>query len=180
MKGVSSDIVLPDDLEFRKLREKDDPDALPWDEINKSPYTNWNSGYDLKVIQQLANQRIDNDPAFKLIKSNAEWMAKQNDKQYSLQLDKYRKEQKALRTTYAQNETLTKLKEDKEITVTALTNEENKYGADQSKQERFNQWLKNLRKDIYLDQAVKVVNDVINQQNLVKAKAGEEPAKKAF
>ena len=179
LKGVSSDIVLPDDLEFRKFREKDDPDALPWDEINKSPYTNWNAGYDLKVIQQLANQRVENDPAFKLIKENSEWLAKQNDKQYSLQLEKYRKEQKALRTTYAQNETLTKLKEEKEMTVTALSNEENKFAADQTKQERFNQWLKNLRKDIYLDQAVKVVNDVISQQNLVKAK-GEEPAKKAF
>lgn len=180
LKGVSSDIILPDDLEFRKFREKDDPDALPWDEINKSPYTNWNAGYDLKVIQQLASQRIENDPSFKLIKENSEWLAKQNDKQYSLQLEKYRKEQKALRTTYAQNETLTKLKEDKEMTVTALANEENKFAADQSKQDRFNQWLKNLRKDIYLDQTVKVVNDVISQQNLVKAKAGEEPAKKAF
>ncbi len=123
---------------------------------------------------------MENDPAFKLIKENTDWLAKQNDKRYSLEIDKYRKEQKAIRTTFAQNETLIKLKEEKEMNVTALTNEENKYAADQSKQERFNQWLKNLRKDIYLDQAVKVVNDVINQQNLVKAKAGEEPAKKAF
>ena len=38
-----------------------------------------------------------------------------------------------------------------------------------------------FRKDIYLDQAVKVVNDVINQQNLVKAdKPEEEKPKKAF
>ena len=39
--------------------------------------------------------------------------------------------------------------------------------------------LKNLQKDIYLDQAVKVVNDMIGQQNLAKGKP-EEPAKKAF
>jgi hypothetical protein len=36
-----------------------------------------------------------------------------------------------------------------------------------------------LQKDIYLDQAVKVVNDMIGQQNLAKAKTGEE-TKKAF
>lgn len=179
LKGVSSDIVLPDQLEYLKVREKDDADALPWDEINKSPYSNWNAGYDLKTIQQLANQRVENDPSFKLIKENTDWLAKQNDKRYSLQLEKYRKEQKAIRTTFAQNETLIRLKEEKEMNVTALTNEENKYAADQNKQERFNQWLKNLRKDIYLDQAVKVINDVINQQNLVKGK-NEEPAKKAF
>jgi len=86
LKGVSSDIVLPDQLEDLKLREKDDPDALPWDEINKSPYANWNAGYDLKVIQQLSNQRVESDPAFKVIKENTEWLAEQNEKGSSLKL----------------------------------------------------------------------------------------------
>ena len=68
-----------------------------------------------------------------------------------------------------------------EINVTGLPGEVNRWADDTAKQERFNQWLKNLRKDIYLDQAVKVVNDVINQQNLVKAKQPEEEKpKKAF
>ncbi|HRA12064.1 MAG TPA: S41 family peptidase, partial [Chitinophagaceae bacterium] len=31
LKGVSSDIILPDNLEYLKVREKDDEDALPWD-----------------------------------------------------------------------------------------------------------------------------------------------------
>jgi carboxyl-terminal processing protease len=177
LRGVSSDIVLPDQLEYLKVREKDDPDALPWDEINKSPYSNWNAGYDLKTIQQLSNQRLENDQAFKLIKDNTDWLAKQNDKRFSLQLDKYRKEQKAVRATFVQNEALIKLKE--EISVSALPNEENRWASDANKQERFNQWLKNLRKDIYLDQAVKVVNDIIGLQNLVKSKATEE-TKKAF
>jgi carboxyl-terminal processing protease len=76
LKGVNSDIVLPDNLEYLKVREKDDPDALPWDEINKAPYANWNAGYDLKAIQKLSNERLDNDVAFKLIKDNTDWLAK--------------------------------------------------------------------------------------------------------
>ena len=176
LRGVASDIVLPDESEFRKIREKDDPDALPWDEINKATYNNWNAGYDLKVIQQMSNQRLEHDQTFKLIRDNADWLAKQNDKTFPLQLDKYRKEQKQIRATFTQLESLMKLKED--MNVSALPNEENRYANDTNKQERFNQWLKNLRKDIYLDQAVKVVNDVIGQQNLAKSK-GEEP-KKAF
>jgi len=178
LRGVTSDIVLPDQLEHLKVREKDNPDALPWDEINKSPYSAWNSGYDLKTIQQLSNRRLENDPSFKLIKKNTEWLAQQNNKQYSLQLDKYRKEQKQIRATFAQNDTLMKLKT--EINVAALPGETNRWADDKNKQDRFNQWLKNLSKDIYLDQAVKVVNDVINQQNLVKTKPAEELPKKAF
>lgn len=176
LRGVTSDIVLPDNLEYLKVREKDDEDALPWDEINKSPYSAWNSGYDLKTIQQLSSQRLENDVRFKLIKENTDWLAKQNDRTYSLQLTKYRAEQKMIRATFSQLESLLRLKD--EIDVTALTGEENRWANDKNKQDRFNLWLKSLRKDIYLDQAVKVVNDIIGQQNIVKAKT-EEP-KKAF
>jgi carboxyl-terminal processing protease len=176
LRGVTSDIVLPDQLEKLKVREKDNPDALPWDEITKSPYAAWNAGYDLKTIQQLSNRRLESDPTFQLIKENTEWLAEQNNKQYSLQLDKYRKEQKQIRATFTQNEALMKLKN--EINVAALPGETNRWADDKNKQERFNQWLKNLSKDIYLDQAVKVVNDVINQQNLAKTKPVEQ--KKAF
>ncbi len=177
LKGVSSDIVLPDQFEYLKVREKDDEDALPWDEINKSPYAVWNAGYDLKTIRQLASQRLENDTTFKLIRENTDWLAKQNDKIYSLRIDKYRKDQKMVRTTFTQLESLLKLKS--EIEVASLTGEENKWGDDKNKQERFNQWLKNLGKDIYLDQAVKVMNDIVGQQNLAKAKTAEE-TKKAF
>lgn len=178
LRGVTSDIVLPDQLEHLKIREKDNPDALPWDEINKSPYSSWNAGYDLKVIQQLSNQRLENDPTFKLIKENTEWLAGQNNRKYSLQLDKYRRDQKQIRSTFAQNESLMKLKN--ENNITPLPGEVNRWADDKNKQDRFNQWLSNLRKDIYLDQAVKVMNDVISQQNLVKARAKEEQPKKAF
>ncbi len=177
LNGVNSDIVLPDNLEYLKVREKDNEDALPWDEINKASYKNWNPGYDLKTIQQLSNLRLQNDNTFNLIKENAEWLSSQNNKEYSLQLDKYKEEQKAIRTTVKQLETLLKLKD--ELNVAALPNETDRYADDKNKQDRFNQWLKSLQKDIYLDQAVKVMNDMINQQNLVKLKNAEEP-KKAF
>ncbi len=178
LKGVNSDIVLPDNLELLKIREKDDDDALPWDEISKATYTNWNPGFDLKTIQQLSQQRLENDNTFQLIRENTEWLSKQNDKHYSLRIDKYREEQKAIRNTIKQMETLLKLKS--EIDVSALPKEVNRWENDKSKQERFQNWLKSLQKDIYLDQAVKVMNDMIGQQNLVKAKTGEEPVKKGF
>ena len=177
LKGVSSDIILPDNLEYLKVREKDDEDALPWDEINKAAYKNWDPGYDLKTIQQLSNLRLENDNTFNLIKESSEWLSNQNTKEYSLELDKYKLEQEAIRKTVKQLESLLKLKA--ELDVTALPKEVDRWSDDKSKQERFQQWLKSLQKDIYLDQAMKVMNDMISQQNLVKIKGNEEP-KKAF
>jgi carboxyl-terminal processing protease len=176
LKGVYSDIVLPDVLENLKVREKDDLDALPWDEIGKAPYSNWNAGYDLKVIQELSNQRLQNDVTFKTIKENSDWLSKQNDKKYSLKIDKYRKEQILIRATVKQMESLLKLADSLE--VSALPSEVNRWEDDKNKQDRFAQWIKGLQKDIYLDQAVKVMNDMIGQQNLAKTK--EESVKKGF
>jgi len=178
LKGVYSDIVLPDNLEHLKVREKDDVDALPWDEINKATYNNWVPGYDLKTIQQLASQRLKNNESFKVIKESSEWLSKQNDKEYSLQIDKYRKEQKSIRSTIKQLESLLKLKDS--LDVSPLTKEVNRWDNDKNKKDRFGQWLKGLQEDIYLDQAVKVMNDMIGQQNLAKAKTKEEPVKKGF
>jgi carboxyl-terminal processing protease len=178
LNGVYSDIVLPDQLEYLKVREKDNEDALPWDEINKSPYSPWDAGYDLKTIQKITSARMDSDPTFRLIRENTEWLSRQNDKTYSLNIDKYRKDQKMVRATFAQLDALTKLKD--ELNVRALTGEENRWSTDKNKQDRFNNWLKSLRKDIYLDQTVKIVNDMISQQNLVKNKSGVEEPKKAF
>ncbi len=178
LKGVTPDIVLPDNLEYLKVREKDDQDALPWDEISKAPYNTWKPGYDLKAIQEFSNQRLENDNTFKLIKESSEWLSKQNDKQYSLKLDKYRAELKTIRTTQKQLESLLKL--NAELNVAALPNEVNRWADDKNKQERFNQCLKNLQTDIYLDQALKVMSDMISQQNLVKSKETTEPVKKAF
>jgi len=176
LKGVTSDIVLPDNYEFLKFREKDDPDALPWDEIQKASINNWKSGYELSTIQKLSDARLQTNKAFKLIKENTEWLAKQNDREYPLNFDKYQKEQKAIRTTVRQIESLKKL--EGEMDVTSLPQDANRFTYDKGKQDRFDQWIKNLRKDIYIDQAAKVTADMVQQKNLVQGKADE--AKKPF
>ena len=178
MRGVTSDIILPDNLEFLEVREQHNPDALPWDEIGKANYHHWPAGYDLKTIQQLSQQRLEQDNTFRMIHETTEWLSKQNDKQYPLQIDEFRKEKKAIQASIKQLESLMKLKS--EIDVTALPKEVDRWSDDVTKKERFDQWLKNLKQDIYLDQAVKVMNDMISQQNLAKTKQSEEPARKAF
>lgn len=160
LKGVNSDIVIPDVYEHIKFREKDDPDALSWDEIQRADYNAWKSGYDLKSIQSASNKRINSNNAFNTIKTKTEWLAKQNDKVYSLKLEKYREDKKAISAAYKQLEALNKLP--KELNVNALTGEESKYANDKDKEERFKTWIKNLKTDIYLDEAINVVNDMVS------------------
>ena len=98
LRGVNSDIVLPDNLESLKVRKKDDQDALPWDEIKKpliitgTAHLTWKPA----TTQPAAH---GNDNTFQLIRENSEWLSKQYDKHYSLKLNKYKEEQNAIRNT---------------------------------------------------------------------------------
>ncbi|HYE54495.1 MAG TPA: carboxy terminal-processing peptidase [Chitinophagaceae bacterium] len=166
LKGVTSDIVVPDVFEYSKIREKDNPDALPWDEIRKADYTPWKDYGEVDAARRRSEERIKSSAAFNMIKTNAEWLAKQNDRQYSLQLEKYRQEQKAIRQAVRQIDSLNKLQQ--EMVVETPTQDADKFANDTAKSERYKNWLKNLRTDIYLDEAVKVMNDMINKINLVK------------
>jgi carboxyl-terminal processing protease len=136
LRGVVSDIVLPDFNEYFKLREKDDPDALPWDEIQKADYSVWNSGYDVNSLRSSSQLRVNNNPAFNLIKTNSEWLAaKENAKVYSLNIEKFRDEKKKVGATLKQLESLNKLP--KELEVSALPQDNGKYANDKDRDERF-------------------------------------------
>ncbi|GAC1600508.1 MAG: carboxy terminal-processing peptidase [Chitinophagaceae bacterium] len=165
LKGVASDIVLPDFYEYYKAREKDDPDALPWDEIQKADFTPWKYSFDAANIRASSQARVNLNPAFNLIKTNTEWLSeKENAKTYSLNIDKYKEEKKKINATNKQLESLNKLT--KELTVSALAADAGKFANDKDKEDRFKSWLKNLRNDLYLDETVNVMNDMVSQHNM--------------
>jgi carboxyl-terminal processing protease len=146
---------------------------LAWDEISKATYKPWQPGFDLQSVKATANNRVAQDSVFKLIRQRTDLLALQNDKEYSLQIDQYKKEMKSNREAIKDIERLMKM--DRGIQATYLKQDEQRYvSADKDKTERYKQWLTNISKDIYVDQAIKVVKDIVNQQNLARAK---EPVK---
>lgn len=171
LKGVASDIVLPDQYEYLKLREKDDADALPWDEIQKADYNSLNE-YNLNALKTASEQRVNSNPGFKLLREDAQWLSKENDKVYSLQIDKFRAERKRLADTYKQMENI--LKQPNNLDISFIPGEENRFKDDQAKAERAKQWLKNLTTDIHLGEAINVMKDMIGQGSMAKAD-GKQP-----
>ncbi|MFM8710094.1 MAG: carboxy terminal-processing peptidase [Sphingomonadales bacterium] len=160
LRGVEADIVIPDNYEYMKLREKDTPAALPWDQISKTPFITWTPGFDLEVVKKMGEKRLSQDSTFILIGQTAHWLAEQNDKKYPLLLRDYQQEQEKVKANVKKLEKLQQLRTP--LLVFPVTGEENKYAPDTAKQERFNGWIGNLKKDIYLDQGVKVVRDILS------------------
>ncbi|HTN08875.1 carboxy terminal-processing peptidase [Agriterribacter sp.] len=168
LKGVTPDIVLPDQFEYLQYREKDNPDALQWDEIAKAKYTPWSNGADISTIKTTEEGRIKTDSVFEQIKANTQLLSDLNDKVYTLNLKKYQEEQKQIRDIVKRIDKLTKT--DKANPVELLPSDITRFSNDESKLERQQQWLKNLKSDIYLNETVSIVNNIISHNAIVRSK----------
>ncbi len=170
LKGVTPDIVLPDALEYYKGREKDNPGALPYDEIPKLNYQTWSNDFGLESLAKKENERIQSNPSLNLLKSNLQWLAKNSELPVDLNLEKYRNRQQQIMSTVNQNNTLLKAKQD--LNVSALAADKDKFynNPDPSKGERYQAWLKFLKTDMHIDESVKIVSQMAHSQVQMVAK----------
>ncbi len=171
LRGVSSDIVMPDHYEYLKLREKDDPDALAWDEINSTQYKVWKTDYSFKDIIQRSNQRIAQNKNFQQIKENTGKLEKYNDKVYSLKLDKFRQQRTSLSNTIKAMDTLTKLTQP--LNMVNIASDALAIGQDSVKKERNNTFLRIRKNDIYIGEAVNIMSDMIQQYFIAQNKEAD-------
>jgi len=165
LRGVASDIVLPDLYEHYKIREKDQPDALAWDEIPKADYTTWKYAYDINNIRTSSTERTNSNVAFTTISKNAIWLEKQNDKTYPLNLKAYQEEQKMVRAMVKQNDSVSKLTIP--MVINTLSQDTLKYSEDKDKGERYKQWVDSRKSDIYLKETINVMDDMISLKGVV-------------
>lgn len=166
LRGVVPDVVLPDRLEYLKFREKDNPDALKWDEISQANYKKWTSTFSTDAIISSAKDEVNNSTAFGKIKTNVQWLEKNNDKQYSLNIVQFREDQKQLKAVYKQIEEAYKLP--KGMDMKYLIADNGSSDTSKEKTDRSKQWLKVRSEDIYIDESVKIINKMITQANLAK------------
>jgi carboxyl-terminal processing protease len=167
LKGVNSDIVLPDVLEYLKIREKDNTASLSWDEIPKANYTPWKFSNNTTEVINKTNAAIANNATFKLLKDNTTWLSHKTDAPRSLMLTKYKDFQKQVSSTVTQNYSLLKLK-DSTFGVEVLKDDYNKFynNADKPKGERYQAWLKSLKEDLYISETMKIMSSLIESYKL--------------
>lgn len=166
LKGVTPDIILPDWMEYKKFREKDNTSALQWDEIPQADYKTWTSTASEDAVVKEAYSQLNTSTTFTKIKSCVDWLQQYSEKEYSLNITKYKEDQKRLKDTYKQLEEASKLS--KSLNVTNNTADLAEIKSTQEKIDRNSKWLKSIGDDVYVDETVKVVNNMINQGNTAK------------
>lgn len=164
LKGVESDIVLPGLYEAYKVREKDSPNALVWDEMPKAAYQTWTYAPDLVALQQKSSERLTTNGVFKEIKDKTNILADNRKTARSLEIQKYKAQQKEVRDISTKVRNLTQLKDD--LSVANLSSDLEAINSDSLKKDRNDFWVKYLKKDVYLGETLNIMSDVIQQKGM--------------
>jgi carboxyl-terminal processing protease len=167
-KGVVPDVILPDEYEFLKYREKDNESSLPWDEMERAKFQVWPNNSAISAIAAKANDKIANDTSMIAFKKTLAWVSTQMDRPVHLKLDKYIAFRKQLQSTMIQNDNRLKLKDS--MQVTALKADYNKFynNPDKTKQDRYQAWLKVIAKDAQINEASKLLSEFFAQNWVAK------------
>jgi carboxyl-terminal processing protease len=168
LKGVVPDVIIPDQYEHLKIREKHMTNALPWDEIAKANYNTQNTTQITPQLIAKAQDLVNKVEAFNVVKQNSTVLSQKTDAPKSLKLDVYKAEQKLVKNTVTQTNNVLKLKEELDIKV--MKEDEDKFfnNPDKPKGERYQAWLKQIKADLYIKETSKILNEIIASNSIAK------------
>ncbi len=159
LEGVKSDISIPDRYSYLKMGEKDMDNAMPWDKIDPADYQVWNKQNNFDLAISKSRTRMKANPQMKLIDENAKWLDDRNKENvYSLNIDKFKAEQKSLEEKSKKYKSIADYKNIFEFK--SLPYELGAMSKDSILKEKRDRWHESLSKDIYIEEAIHILNDL--------------------
>jgi len=159
LEGVKSDVVVPDRFSYIDIGEKDLDNPLPWDKIAAADYEVWDGYIDYDQTISNSNERMAKNKQLQLIEENAKWIkSKQDDSVWPLNIDAYAAKME-------QNEAEAKRFDDLRnyesgLTFKSLPYEIKKFENDTVLKQKRERWHEDLAKDVYMDEAINVLEDL--------------------
>lgn len=153
-KGIESDIQMKDFFTYAEIGERYDDYALPWDKIPAVAYQPVNY-FSVAALQKGVETRLLNNKTYQLVQESAQW--KENlDKEESISL-KQSKFNEVMKTRKAQIEKFKALdKFSNGLKFTLNPDEVIREKKDEGFAKKSQNWVKNLQRDLYLQEAVNI------------------------
>ena len=164
LEGVKSDIVLPNRYTYMDMGEKDQDNPLPWDEIQPATYKEWENSINYEEIIKLSRNRVNNNPTLKLIDESARWIEKTRSKKvFSLNYKTFKNEMIDNERESKKFDSISNYKTD--LLFSSLSYEFPLMDRDSVLRDNRNRWHESLSKDIYMEEALNVLKDLLTRQN---------------
>lgn len=163
LEGVKSDVVVPDRYSYIKIGEKDQDNPLPYDKIAPAEYSNWSNLVGYEDIIKRSKSRMEENSQIGLIDESAKWLSlRRNMKKISLKYIDYKDD---IEKNEKKIEYFEKLEEYKSnLEFNSLPYELSKIEKDTVLGEKRKRWQKSLKSDVYVTEAVNVLEDIETEQ----------------
>jgi len=159
LKGVTSDIKLPNRYTYMNIGERDEDNPLAWDKIESASYNVWRGYENFDSVVKNSKTRVANSAQFKLIKENAKWLkdGQDNDTVFL----KYSTFEKDVAKREEEGEKFQALYDyQNKLTFKSPNYELPFFEKDSVLKEKREVWHKNLAKDIYVEEALNVLAEL--------------------
>ncbi len=156
-EGVYSDIIMPDRYAYIDMGERDADNAMPYDKIDAVSYKPIKNNFSGVIAS--SKKRIAANAQFKLMDENAKWVnEKKDDNTFSLNADKFKAEAEKMEAAGKKFKALSDYKNG--LVFEALPYEKEIFKKDPSLAEKKERWYESLSKDIYVEEALNILNDM--------------------
>ncbi|HEX7869174.1 MAG TPA: carboxy terminal-processing peptidase, partial [Chryseobacterium sp.] len=161
-KGIVSDIQMKDFFTYAEIGERYDDFALAWDKIPSASFQKL-SYFDVKALEKASNDRMAKNANYQLLLESAQWR-EQLDKEETITLN-VNKFNDLMKQRKAQIEKFKKLtKFDNGLKFEMYPAEIEREKKDEVFKKKSEMWVKNLRKDSYLQEAMNIIADMKAKQ----------------
>ncbi|SOC79988.1 carboxyl-terminal processing protease [Salinimicrobium sediminis] len=167
LEGVKSDVVVPDRYSFIDIGEKDQENPLPWDQIEPASYKIWEGYIDFEETLENSKVRMAQNSNIELIRENAEWIRDQrNNTLFPLNYEDYSKEMELNEEQAKKFDQISEYQSN--LTYNSLPYEKELFSVDTTLAEKRERWHKSLSSDLYMEEAVNVLED-LKMNNIKKS-----------
>ena len=171
LEGVKSDVVVPDRYSYIDIGERDLENPLPWDKIEPADYKVWDGYIDYDQTIKNSKERMAKNAQLQLIDENAKWLkSKQGDTVWPLNFKEYQAKMTENEKEAKRFDSIGTYKTD--LTYSSLPYEKEMFKTDTVLEQKRTRWHENLAKDVYVEEAINVLQD-LKQNNLKHGKVAE-------
>ena len=170
LKGVTPDIILPDNYHYIDTGEKEYENAMEWSEIEAKEYSqDIVSLQNKSKIVALSNKRVEEDEKFQLILENAKRLQENRDlseypisiEGYSSLMEQRKEEAKKFEGIYEDDIEFLNVR-NMAIDTSYINSDESRIGRNEA-------FLDDLKKDFYLEETLHILRDLINLEESYSA-----------
>ncbi|WP_426476572.1 carboxy terminal-processing peptidase [Chryseobacterium sp. CBSDS_008] len=157
-KGIVSDIQMKDFFTYAEVGERYDDYALAWDKIPSTKFQKLNY-FNIQALEKASADRMAKNSNYQLLLESAQWREKlDKEENITLNITKFNELMKTRKSQIEKFKALTKFENGLQFMMYPSEIEREK--KDEAFKKKSEMWIKNLKKDLYLQEAMNIVSDM--------------------